>query len=83
MEKGGGRTVERLFFSIFIVLFLLNVPIAISLAVAAITILALTSDFSLHMIVQRMSPPCCRLPSSHSPFVFAGVAMSRAALPNT
>ena len=36
-----------LLFSIFIVLFLLNVPIAISLAVAAITILALTSDFSL------------------------------------
>lgn len=67
-----------LLFSIFIVLFLLNVPIAISLAVAAITILALTSDFSLHMIVQRMfasllSPPLLAIPA----FVFAGVAMSR------
>ena len=65
-------------FSIFIALFLLNVPIAISLAVAAITILALTSDFSLHMIVQRMfasllSPPLLAIPA----FVFAGVAMSR------
>ncbi len=67
-----------LLFSIFVVLFLLNVPIAISLAVAAITILALTSDFSLYMIVQRMfasllSPPLLAIPA----FVFAGVAMSR------
>ena len=43
-----------LLFSIFIALFLLNVPIAISLAIAAIIILATTSDFSLLMIVQRM-----------------------------
>jgi C4-dicarboxylate transporter DctM subunit len=67
-----------LLFSIFIALFLLNVPIAISLAVAAISILALTSDFSLYMIVQRMfasllSPPLLAIPA----FVFAGVAMSR------
>lgn len=67
-----------LLFSIFVILFLLNVPIAISLAVAAITVLALTSDFSLYMIVQRMfasllSPPLLAIPG----FVFAGVLMSR------
>ena len=72
-----------LLFSIFIALFLLNVPIAISLAVAAITILALTSDFSLHMIVQRMfasllSPPLLAIPLSLQVWPCPG-----AALPNT
>lgn len=67
-----------LLFSLFIGLFLLNVPIAISLALAAITILAVGSDFTLYMIVQRMfasllSPPLLAIPA----FVFAGVAMSR------
>ncbi|MCL6634224.1 MAG: TRAP transporter large permease [Peptococcaceae bacterium] len=67
-----------LLFSLFIILFLLNVPIAISLAVAATAVLALTSNFTLYMIVQRMfasllSPPLLAIPA----FVFAGVAMSR------
>ncbi|MCL6638202.1 MAG: TRAP transporter large permease [Firmicutes bacterium] len=65
-------------FSLFIILFLLNVPIAISLAVAATAVLAFTSNFTLYMIVQRMfasllSPPLLAIPG----FVFAGVLMSR------
>ncbi len=65
-------------FSLFVILFLLNVPIAISLAVAAIVVLAATTDFSLYMIVQRMfasllSPTLMAIPA----FVFAGVLMSR------
>lgn len=64
-------------FGIFIILFCLNVPIAISLATAAIIILAATTDFSLYMIAQRMfasllSPTLLAIPS----FVFAGVVMS-------
>jgi C4-dicarboxylate transporter DctM subunit len=67
-----------LLFSLFVILFLLNVPIAISLAVAAIVVLAVTTDFSLYMIVQRMfasllSPTLMAIPA----FVFAGVLMSR------
>lgn len=67
-----------LLFSLFVILFLLNVPIAISLASAAIIILAATSDFSLYMVVQRMfaallSPTLLAIPA----FVFAGVLMSR------
>ena len=65
-------------FSLFVILFLLNVPIAVSLAVAAIVVLAATTDFSLYMIVQRMfasllSPTLMAIPA----FVFAGVLMSR------
>ncbi|MFZ5633747.1 MAG: TRAP transporter large permease [Bacillota bacterium] len=64
-------------FLIFVMLFLLNVPIAISLAVAALVVLATTSDFTLYMMAQRMfasllSPPLLAIPS----FVFAGVVMS-------
>ena len=64
-------------FGIFISLFCLNVPIAVSLATAAIIVLATTTDFSLYMIAQRMfasllSPPLLAIPS----FVFAGVVMS-------
>ncbi|MDO7787408.1 TRAP transporter large permease [Desulforamulus aquiferis] len=67
-----------LLFLLFVILFLLNVPIAISLAVSAIIILAATSDFSLYMIIQRMfasllSPTLMAIPA----FVFAGVLMSR------
>lgn len=67
-----------LLFLLFIILFLLNVPIAISLAVSAIIILAATSDFTMYMIVQRMfasllSPTLMAIPA----FVFAGVLMSR------
>ncbi|MCL6478477.1 MAG: TRAP transporter large permease [Peptococcaceae bacterium] len=66
-----------LLFLIFVVLFLLNVPIAISLAVAALVVLATTTDFTLYMMAQRMfasllSPPLLAIPS----FVFAGVVMS-------
>nr|WP_238442494.1 TRAP transporter large permease subunit [Desulforamulus reducens] len=62
----------------FIILFLLNVPIGISLATSAIVVLALTMDFSLYMIIQRMfaallSPTLMAIPA----FVFAGVLMSR------
>ncbi|MCL6610982.1 MAG: TRAP transporter large permease [Peptococcaceae bacterium] len=66
-----------LLFFIFVMLFLLNVPIAVSLAVAALVVLATTTDFTLYMIAQRMfasllSPPLLAIPS----FVFAGVVMS-------
>lgn len=66
-----------LLFSIFVVLFLANVPIAISLAVAALVVLGLTTDFTMHMLTQRMfasllSPTLMAIPA----FVFAGVLMS-------
>lgn len=66
-----------LLFSIFAGLFLLNVPIAISLATAALAVLYLTTDFTMHMMVQRMfasllSPTLMAIPA----FVFAGVLMS-------
>lgn len=66
-----------LLFSLFAGLFLLNVPIAISLATAALAVLYLTTDFTMHMMVQRMfasllSPPLMAIPA----FVFAGVLMS-------
>ncbi|GAB6157504.1 TRAP transporter large permease subunit [Desulfotomaculum varum] len=65
-------------FSLFIILFLLNVPIAIALATSAIIVLSVTMDYSLYMIVQRMfasllSPTLMAIPA----FVFAGVLMSR------
>lgn len=64
-------------FLIFIALFLLNVPIAISLAVAALIMLVATTDFTTYMMAQRMfasllSPPLLAIPA----FVFAGVVMS-------
>jgi C4-dicarboxylate transporter DctM subunit len=64
-------------FGIFIALFLVNVPIAVALATAAIIVLATTTDFTLYMIAQRMfssllSPPLLAIPS----FVFAGVVMA-------
>ncbi|AEF94258.1 TRAP dicarboxylate transporter, DctM subunit [Desulfotomaculum nigrificans CO-1-SRB] len=64
--------------SLFIILFLLNVPIAIALAVSAIVVLATTMDYNLYMVVQRMfaallSPTLMAIPA----FVFAGVLMSR------
>ncbi|MFZ5644197.1 MAG: TRAP transporter large permease [Bacillota bacterium] len=64
-------------FLIFVALFLVNVPIAISLAVAALIVLAATSDFTMYMMAQRMfasllSPPLLAIPA----FVFAGVVMS-------
>ena len=64
-------------FLIFVALFLVNVPIAISLATAALIVLATTSDFTMYMMAQRMfasllSPPLLAIPA----FVFAGVVMS-------
>ncbi|GAB6174032.1 TRAP transporter large permease subunit [Paradesulfitobacterium aromaticivorans] len=65
-------------FSLFIVLFLLNVPIAISLAMSTIAVIMATSDFNLMMIPQRMfaglnSAPLMAIPG----YVLAGVLMSR------
>lgn len=71
-------TTAVLLFALFIILFLLNVPIALSLGTAATVILFLGGDFSLYMIVQRMfaallAPPLLAIPA----FVVAGVLMSR------
>ena len=71
-------TTTILLFSLFVVLFLLNVPIAVSLGAAATAILFLGGKFSLYMIVQRMfaallAPPLLAIPA----FVVAGVLMSR------
>ncbi|KKM09165.1 C4-dicarboxylate ABC transporter permease [Clostridiales bacterium PH28_bin88] len=65
-------------FAIFIVLFLLNVPIAISLAASTIIVLLSTGEFTMYMVVQRMfagldSPPLLAIPG----YVFAGVLMGR------
>jgi len=59
-------------FGIFVFLFCLNVPIAVSLATAAIIVLATTTDFSLYMIAQRMfaallSPPLLAILLSYLP----------------
>lgn len=67
-----------LLFSIFIILFLLNVPIAISLAMSTIAVIMATSDFNLMMIPQRMfaglnSGPLMAIPG----YVLAGALMSR------
>ncbi|HWJ02842.1 MAG TPA: TRAP transporter large permease subunit [Verrucomicrobiae bacterium] len=67
-----------LLFSIFVILFLLNVPIAISLAMSTIAIIVTTSDFNLMMLPQRMfaglnSAPLMAIPG----YVFAGVLMSK------
>lgn len=64
-------------FGIFVVLFLLNVPIAVALGMSTILVLC-TTDFTLYMIPQRMfagldSAPLMAIPG----FVFAGVLMSR------
>lgn len=64
-------------FSIFVILFLFNVPVAISLAGATIIVFLTTTDFSMYMAVQRMftslfSPPLLAIPG----FVFAGVIMA-------
>lgn len=67
-----------LLFSIFVVLFLLHVPIAISLAMSTILIFTLTSDFNLMMIPQRMFAGINTAPLMAIPgYVLAGVLMSR------
>jgi C4-dicarboxylate transporter DctM subunit len=67
-----------LLFIVFVVLFLLNVPIAISLTLASITALYITGDFNLYMIAQRMfsgmnASPLMAIPG----FVFAGTIMAK------
>ncbi|MEL7565390.1 MAG: TRAP transporter large permease [Dehalobacterium sp.] len=64
-------------FGIFIGLFLINVPVALSLCISSAIILAVTTDFSLYMIAQRMfsaldSNTLMAIPG----FVFAGVIMA-------
>ncbi len=66
-----------LLFSIFIILFLLHVPIALSLAISSVLVLALTTDFNLYMVAQKMfsaleSPPLMAIPG----FVLAGAIMA-------
>ena len=67
-----------LLFGIFIAFFLLNVPIAISLAISTITVIATTGHFNMIMLPQRMfaglnSAPLMAIPG----FVLAGVLMAR------
>ncbi|HZK83306.1 MAG TPA: TRAP transporter large permease subunit [Desulfosporosinus sp.] len=67
-----------LLFGLFIAFFLLNVPIAISLAISTIVVIATTENFNMIMLTQRMfaglnSAPLMAIPG----FVFAGVLMAR------
>lgn len=67
-----------LLFSLFIALFLTSLPVALALVISTGVILALSGDFTMYMIVQRMvaalsSPPLMAIPG----FVFAGVLMAR------
>jgi len=67
-----------LLFGLFIAFFLLNVPIAISLALSTITVIATTGHFNMIMLPQRMfaglnSAPLMAIPG----FVLAGVLMAR------
>ncbi|MDA8123860.1 MAG: TRAP transporter large permease [Deltaproteobacteria bacterium] len=64
-------------FIVFIGFFLINVPVAVSLALAAILALSLDGNFGMYMIVQRMfssllSPSLMSIPA----FVAAGVLMT-------
>lgn len=66
-----------LLFSLFIALFLLHVPIALSLAISSVVILATTTNFNLYMVAQKMfsaleSPPLMAIPG----FVLAGAIMA-------
>lgn len=65
-------------FGLFVALFLLHVPIGISLAVSSVTTLMLTSDFNLYMIVNKMfysleSMSLMAIPG----FIFAGAIMAQ------
>lgn len=64
-------------FSIFIILFLLEVPIALALSISSVLILGFTTDFNMYMIAQKMfsaleNPPLMAIPG----FVLAGSIMS-------
>lgn len=67
-----------LLFSLFIVLFLTSLPVALALAISTGLILMINGDFTMYMLTQRMfsalnSPPLMAIPG----FVFAGVLMAR------
>ncbi|KGK82214.1 C4-dicarboxylate ABC transporter permease [Desulfosporosinus sp. HMP52] len=67
-----------LLFTLFVVFFLLNVPIAISLAMSTIALIVTTETFNLMMIPQRMfaglnSATLMAIPG----YILAGVLMSR------
>ena len=63
-------------FTIFIILFLLHIPIGISLGIASITALYLIGDFNMFMIAQRMFTGMDHTTLMAIPgFVFAGVIM--------
>ncbi|TGE36132.1 TRAP transporter large permease subunit [Desulfosporosinus fructosivorans] len=67
-----------LLFGLFIAFFLLNIPIAISLAISTIVVIATTENFNMIMLTQRMfaglnSAPLMAIPG----FVLAGVLMAR------
>lgn len=67
-----------LLFSLFILLFLTSVPVALALVVATAVVLILSGDFTMYMLVQRMfaglnSPPLMAIPG----FVFAGTLMAK------
>jgi C4-dicarboxylate transporter DctM subunit len=66
-----------LLFSVFIVLMLLRVPIAVSLALATLAVLVQT-DFNLNMVPQRMFTAVDSFPLMAIPgFVLAGVILAR------
>lgn len=67
-----------LLFGLFVTFFLLNVPIAISLAISTIAVIVTTGDFNMIMLPQRMfaglnSAPLMAIPG----FILAGVLMAR------
>ncbi len=67
-----------LLFGLFVAFFLLNIPIAISLAISTIAVIATTENFNMIMLTQRMfaglnSAPLMAIPG----FVLAGVLMAR------
>lgn len=65
-------------FSLFVIFFLLNVPIAVSLAMSTIVIIGISSDFNMYMLTQRMFAGLDLTPLMAIPaFVFAGVLLSR------
>ena len=64
-------------FSIFIALFLLEVPVALALAISSVFILATTTDFSMYMIAHKMFSALEHSPLMAIPgFVLAGSVMS-------
>ena len=65
-------------FSGFVFLFLLNVPIAIALAMSTVGVMMLTTDFNMYMLTQRMFSALDKSELMAIPgFVFAGVLLAR------